>query len=75
MFYNLRPAYGRDYKSKKAILEDWIAGKDFMISSPERSVYINKADAEKGGIFQVNIRYKGLRSVAVIKLDYKGEWK
>ena len=24
------PAYGRDYKSKKAVLADWRAGKDFM---------------------------------------------
>lgn len=23
------PAYGRDYKSKKAVLADWLAGKDF----------------------------------------------
>lgn len=75
MFYNLIPAYGRDYKSKKAVLEDWTAGKDFLISSPGRSVYINNADAVKGGIVQVNIRYKGLRSIAVIKLDHKGEWK
>lgn len=75
MFYTLTPAYGRDYKSKKAVLEDWTAGKDFLILSQGRSVYINKADAEKGGIFQVNIRYKGLRSIAVINLDHKGEWK
>lgn len=24
------PAYGRDYKSKKAVLSDWHAGKDFV---------------------------------------------
>ena len=24
------PAYGRDYKSKKAALADWHAGKDFV---------------------------------------------
>ena len=24
------PAYGRDYKSKKAVLADWHAGKDFQ---------------------------------------------
>ena len=29
----LTPAYGRDYKSKAAVLEDWNAGKDFIIAS------------------------------------------
>jgi len=28
----LTPAYGRDYKSKKAVLADWEAGKDFIIA-------------------------------------------
>ena len=27
------PAYGRDYTSKKAALEDWNAGKDFLVAN------------------------------------------
>ena len=69
----LIPAYGRDYKSKKEVLADWNAGKDFRIATA--SGYINKEDATKGSLREVNIRYKGLRSIAVIKLDHKGEWK
>lgn len=37
----LLPAYGRDYKSKKAAQADFDAGKDFATSS---GPYINKAD-------------------------------
>ena len=29
----LLPAYGRDYKSKAAVLADWNAGKDFRIAT------------------------------------------
>ena len=32
MFLTLLPAYGRDYKSKKAILNDLNAFKDFIVS-------------------------------------------
>ena len=31
MFLTLVPAYGRDYKSKKAVLADWEANIDFLI--------------------------------------------
>lgn len=34
MNYTLTPAYGRDYKSKAALLADWHAGKDFVINVP-----------------------------------------
>jgi len=29
----LSPAYGRDYKSKKAVLSDWDNNKDFIINN------------------------------------------
>lgn len=71
MYLTLVPAYGRDYKSKKAVLADWEANKDFLIqdiSSPHDGRYINKQDAAslKGTTF--NIRYKGCTQIAVIRL-------
>jgi hypothetical protein len=69
----LQPAYGRDYKSKKDLLADWDAYKDFQINCfmhPDDGRYINKEDAEKtGGVF--NIRYKNLTQVCVIKVTKK----
>lgn len=69
------PAYGRDYKSKAQVLADWDAGKDFLIqdmSSPWDGKYINKEDAQRGGIREVNVRYKQLRNVMVIKVGSVG---
>jgi hypothetical protein len=65
------PAYGRDYRSKKEVEEAWNAGKDFLIqdmSSPWDGSYINKEDAERGGIREVNVRFKRLRNVHVIRV-------
>jgi len=47
----LTPAYGRDYKSKTAVLEDWNAGKDFIIndfSSPWDGKPMDKDPNEHG---------------------------
>jgi len=68
---NLTPAYNRDYKSAKDVLNDWNQGKDFVIAdimNPHHGAYINKQDALDGGIGFVNIRYKKLRAVTVIKV-------
>ena len=69
----LTPAYGRDYKSKKAVLQDWNDGKDFIIAdmfNPYDGKPINKRDAEREGIEQqVMIRYKNLTQIAAIKLS------
>lgn len=59
------PAYGRDYKSKKEVLADWEAGKDFLIQDFQESGYINKADKPAG--VTLNIRYKKLTQICVIK--------
>lgn len=75
MLYHLIPAYGRDYASKKAVLEDWIAGKDFEISNPGSRTYINRTDAENAGIFKVNIRYKNRTKVAAFQHRNLREWK
>lgn len=42
----LVPAYGRDYKSKKALLEDWNADKDFRAVGFGQSGYFNKSQWE-----------------------------
>jgi hypothetical protein len=70
-YLTLVPAYGRDYKSKREVMEAWDAGKDFIVQdmmSPYDGKPINKADAKAAGIGNVNIRYKKMRSVAVIKV-------
>ena len=63
----LVPAYGRDYKSPKAVKADWAAEKDFQImdmSSPDNGRYANRQDFNKGT--QVKIRYNKLTKLVVI---------
>ncbi len=71
MNLTLTPAYGRDYASKKAVLEAWNANQDFVIASmgPDMGRYINRQDAVQGGIKSVHIRYKRLTQVAVVKVS------
>lgn len=61
-YRSLTPAYGRDYKSMKAVKADFDAQKDFVLQ-PE-GCYINKQQIAKG--VTVNIRYKQLREVCPI---------
>ena len=65
------PAYGRDYKNKTAAIADWEAGKDFSIQDYKLRGYCSNRDIEafkKGGIIEINIRYKKLQNIAIIKL-------
>jgi hypothetical protein len=67
----LTPAYGRDYKSVKAVKEDFDAGKDFMIndvSSKDDGRYANKEDLIQAGVKAVKIRYARLTKVTILKL-------
>lgn len=60
----LTPAYGRDYKSKKAALADFHAGKDFIINdffSPWDGKPAGKNDL-KG--YLITFRFNNLRTVA-----------
>ena len=59
------PAYGRDYKSAKAVKVDWEAGKDFLIQDIVEHGYISKAD--KPDNVTLNIRYSKLTKIVVIK--------
>ncbi len=59
------PAYGRDYKSAKAVLADWTAGKDFLIQDYVASGYVNINDLPTGTT--LNIRYSRLTKVCVVR--------
>ncbi len=66
MYITLSPAYGRDYRSKDAVLKDWNADKDFIIESvshPYCGKYANRQDL-KG--LSVRLRYFKLERVLVI---------
>lgn len=60
-YITLTPAYGRDYKSKKQILEDFDNERDFMVQPSNQ--YINKQQITWP--CTINFRYKQLRSVFV----------
>jgi len=67
----LTPAYGRDYTSKAKAEADFRAGKDFIIqdmSSPWDGKPANIRDLSGAGVATVNIRYKKLRNIAVVKV-------
>jgi hypothetical protein len=56
------PAYGRDYKSKSAVLADWQEGKDFRDSLSGR--YLSVRDEVPA---QVWIRYDKMRKMVRVK--------
>lgn len=65
------PAYGRDYKSKKEVLAAWETFKDFIVQdimSPWDGKPINLQDARSSGMKSINLRYKGMTRVAVVKI-------
>lgn len=75
MFMIIKPAYGRDYKSKKALLDDWQQGRDFIIANVgglfHRDVgrYINIHDAKRSAPMTINARYNKLRNVCVFEVN------
>jgi hypothetical protein len=66
----LTPAYGRDYKDEKQVLDHWLKGKDFLISDIScrwNGSYINVEDAknnEPNTIFK--IRFNQLADIVLI---------
>lgn len=58
----LVPAYGRDYKSYLAVLQDLVVGKDFLCELS--GGYIAIGDMHRLGITKVWIRYNKLRMKA-----------
>lgn len=66
MNVTLTPLPGKDYKSKKAALADYNAGKDFILNvynQQRRPINKEQCDAEN---FAVTIRYGNLRKAFVI---------
>ena len=70
MYFELAPAYGRDYKTKAEVTAAWNAGKDFEGDFQLGFKPVNKADLERDwkGKATVNLRYKQCRQVAVVKV-------
>ena len=66
MFLTLLPAYGRDYKSKKLIIDDLNNNKDFLESSSLRA--INKQQFKELNINSFNVRYDQQRKITNIKI-------
>ena len=64
-YLTLTPAYGLDYKSRKAVKADWGANKDFVIATLGYPTYINKQDADRDGV-KVMIRYNNLTKITNI---------
>lgn len=70
----LTGAYGKDYKSKKELLADWNAGKDFTLNTYNGQGYVSRREAEEKGATTFQVRWKQNTMVGVIKFS-KGEWK
>lgn len=62
------PAYGRDYASESAVLKDWNAGKDFMITGchPDAGRYFSVRDLPsiKEGVW---LRYNRRKDIVKVK--------
>ena len=65
-FITLLPAYGRDYKSKKAIIDDLNNNKDFLESTSLKA--INKQQFKELNISSFNVRYDQQRKITNIKI-------
>jgi hypothetical protein len=64
------PAYGRDYRTQKQVLEAYRANRDFQIQDirhPNYGGYVNRDDLIRGKYDRLDIRYNRLASVMSIK--------
>ena len=66
MYLTLLPAYGRDYKNKKLIIDDLNNNKDFLESTSLRA--INKQQFKELNISSFNVRYDQHRKITNIKI-------
>ncbi len=67
-------AYGRDFKSKREILEHYNSNKDFQNLGYANSVIVNKQDAERYKVGYLRVRYNNLMKIAVINVS-KGDFQ
>jgi len=65
-YITLLPAYGRDYKSKKAIIEHLNNDRDFLESTSLKP--INKQQFKELNISSFNVRYDQLRKITNINI-------
>jgi hypothetical protein len=65
-YYELSPAYGRDYKNAKEVKEAWNSGKDFNGDYQLGFKYVNNKDIPKP--CTVMLRYKGNTKVTTIEV-------
>ena len=72
MYLTLLPAYGRDYKSKKLIIDDLNNNKDFIESTSLRA--INKQQFKELNISSFNVRYDQQRKITNIKIGDLKRW-
>ncbi len=64
----VRNAYGRDFKSKREILEHYNSNKDFQNLSLTNGI-VNKQDAKRFKVGYLNVRYNNLMKIAVIDVS------
>jgi len=65
-FLTLLPAYGRDYKSKRLIIDDLNNNRDFLESTSLKA--INKQQFKELNINSFNVRYDQQRKITNIKI-------
>jgi len=63
-------AYGRDFKSKREILEHYNANKDFQnLNVTVSGAIVNKQDAKRFKVGFLRVRYNNLMKIAVIDVS------
>ena len=66
----VRNAYGRDFKSKREILEHYNSNKDFQnLNVLTSGAIVNKQDAKRYKVGYLNVRYNNLMKIAVIDVS------
>ena len=68
-YYELQPAYGRDYKTKAQVIADWNADKDFEGDYQLGFKPVNRQDLAEGDT--VLLRYKRNTMVTSVKVSHK----
>lgn len=66
MYYELTPAYGRDYKTAAEVKRAWLEGQDFEGDYQLGFKPVNINDLPKPAT--VNLRYRGNTMLAVVKV-------
>ncbi len=68
-FFEVTPAYGRDYKTKAEVVAAWNDGKDFSGGYNLNFQLVNNESLAEHKPYTVLLRYKGNRSVTNLKVS------